>query len=89
MTGFGMLLKAMGVDIDPAQIGQFIAEAQVQIPAFIARVDAAARKLDQRIARMERNQARLMDKLGVEPEIEPAEPEAQQLKLPGAQSAAA
>ena len=69
-TGFGMLLKAMGVDIDPVQIGEFIAQAQVAIPQFINRTLAIASNTEARVARMERNQARIMAALGIEQETE-------------------
>ena len=71
MTGLGMLLRALGVEVDPAQIGDFIAEAQVQIPAFLQRMQAAANRVDARMERLERNQKLIMKALDIaEPEPE-------------------
>lgn len=58
MTGLQMLLKSMGVQVDPAEIQQIIEQAKIAIPAIVRTVsDMAARqqrieeKLDVIIAR--------------------------------------
>lgn len=58
MTGLQMLLKSMGVQIDPAEIVQIIEQAKIAIPAVVRTVsDMAIRqqrieeKLDAIIAR--------------------------------------
>jgi len=52
------------------QIGEFIAQAQVAIPQFINRTLAIASNMETRVARMERNQARIMAALNIEAETE-------------------
>lgn len=82
-----MVLKAMGVKIDPEALGAWIAEAQVRLPEYVVRLDRVARTMESRQARMERNQLRMMAHFGIEPELEPAAIEQNRATIPGADAA--
>jgi hypothetical protein len=45
MTGIGMMLKALGVDIDPQALSEWIAQVQAQIPIFAAQVQQTMTEL--------------------------------------------
>lgn len=53
------ILSAIGVQFDPVMLAQWIATAQVQIPAFIVHVQARINAFDARLTAMEQSQARV------------------------------
>lgn len=56
MTGLAMMLKAVGVDIDPAALSKWIADAQVAVPQFINHGRVMLAQMDARLSAIEAEQ---------------------------------
>jgi hypothetical protein len=52
MTGLGMMLKSLGINIDPAEVQRAFTQVQQAIPAVVQKVQ----EMDQRLKRIEETQ---------------------------------
>lgn len=64
MKGLQMMLGALGINIDPAQIEQFFRYVQVNFPLAINAVSTGMTELNARLGRIEDRLARMEASLG-------------------------
>jgi hypothetical protein len=77
--GLALLLRSMGVEFDPAQIAQWIAWAQVQIPATLKGLAEGVQQMNAQLSQIQANQAEILRRLDAlaapRPAVEPAKAE--------------